>query len=96
MSLTTLEIETRLQDRGLLDDLAAIEHQRWAHWQAYVHTQCEPQDDGSLKIPAELARRWSRQIRTEFIDLTEAEKQSDREQVLNYLPTISSALLEGE
>lgn len=96
MSLTPSEIEARLQDPGLLDDLAAIEHQRWGHWQAYVHKQCEPQDDGSLKIPAELALRWARQIGTEFVDLTEDEKQSDREQVLKYLPTISSALLEGE
>lgn len=72
----------------LLEELAAIEHQRWAHWQAYVHGNGARQPDGSLVLPAPLVERWERQIRTAYRELSEAEKESDREQVRKYLPLL--------
>ena len=81
-----------LESDELLDMLAAIEHERWAHWQRYVHDHCERQQDGSLVIPAELAARWEAQIETPYVELTEREKDSDREQVRRYLPVIIDAL----
>jgi hypothetical protein len=75
-----------------LERLAAIEHERWAHWQRYVHDHCERREDGSLVIPAELAARWEAQIETAYADLSQQEKDSDREQVRRYLPTIIGAL----
>lgn len=83
-----------LNSPQLLEELAAIEHQRWGHWQLYLHKQCEPLDDGSLRIPAHLVRQWTRQATTNYANLTEQEKSSDREQVRRYLPTISRALRE--
>lgn len=78
---------------GLVEELSAVEHERWARWQRYVHSKCTPHgDDGSLTIPAELVRRWQRQIDTPYADLTEKEKESDREQVREYLPLIAKAL----
>lgn len=70
----------------LIEELAAIEHARWAHWQRYVHSSCERQPDGSLIIPKELVRRWELQIETGYSDLSPEEKASDREQVMKYLP----------
>ncbi len=81
-----------LSSGELMEELAAIEHERWAHWQRYVHSQCVPGGDGSLTIPAGLVLRWTEQITTAYADLTEAEKESDREQVRRYLPAIASAL----
>jgi hypothetical protein len=81
-----------LESEQLVDELAAIEHERWAHWQRYVHDHCERQQDGSLVIPAELAARWEAQIETRYVQLTEREKDSDREQVRRYLPVIIDAL----
>jgi hypothetical protein len=81
-----------LADDDLLETLAALEHDRWSHWQRYLHDQCRHQDNGSLVIPAELARRWSRQASTAYQDLSEEEKESDREQVSRYLPVIAHAL----
>jgi hypothetical protein len=79
----------------LIEQLAAIEHERWADWQRYLHSKCERADtwdDGSLVIgggglviPAELVEHWERQIATPYAELTEAEKESDREQVRRYL-----------
>jgi hypothetical protein len=77
---------------GLLDELAAIEHERWAHWQRYVHSKAERQPDGSLLIPADLVARWEKQIGTPFDQLSNKEKSSDREQVQKYLPVLKAAL----
>lgn len=78
--------------RSITDELAAVEHERWAHWQRFVHDQASRQPDGSLRLPAELVERWERQIETRFEDLSEKEKESDREQVRRYLPIIEQAL----
>lgn len=50
-----------LEDKRILDRLASIEHERWAHWQRYVHAH-QQRDDGSLVIPPDLVARWERQI----------------------------------
>ena len=79
---------------GLVEQLAAVEHERWSHWQRYVHSKCVRQPDGSLLIPAGLVARWEKQIDTKYAELDEQEKESDREQVRKYLPLIASALAE--
>jgi hypothetical protein len=84
-----------LHSEGLIEDLAAIEHERWSHWQRYVHAQCRPGDDGSLTIPAELVARWTKQMTTPYSELSETEKQRDREQVDRYLSVIAAALSGG-
>jgi hypothetical protein len=80
----------RSEDRfaSLLEELASIEHERWAHWQKYVHRLGQRQPDGSLLLPAVLVDRWERQIATRYIDLKSEEKESDREQVRKYLPLL--------
>lgn len=75
----------------LVEELAAVEHQRWSHWQSYLHSKCERRDDGSLVIPASLASKWEHQIRTPYSELSETEKDSDREQVRAYLPLLKRA-----
>lgn len=77
---------------GLVEELASIEHERWAHWQRYMHGKAEKQADGSLVLPARLVEQWERQIETPYAELSDAEKDSDREQVQKYLPTIISSL----
>lgn len=84
------------QDKELREKLAAIEHERWADWQRYVHSVCyenkgiggEP--TGELIIPSELARGWERQIGTPYQELTEKEKDSYREQVDRYWQLITA------
>lgn len=72
----------------ILERLAAAEHERWAHWQRYMHSKAIRNSDGSLTIPAELVTRWERLMKTPYAELTEDERQSDREQVLRYLPLL--------
>lgn len=73
-----------------MEKLAAIEHERWSDWQRYVHGLCTRNPDGSYTIPAPLVERWERQINTPYDQLTEAEKQSDRDQVARYWNLIAS------
>ncbi|MFE4693971.1 hypothetical protein ACFRH6_28490 [Streptomyces sp. NPDC056749] len=76
----------------VMEELAGIEHERWAHWQRYLHSRCSRQSDGSLTIPAELVLRWESQMDTPYDELSETEKESDREQVRRYLPVITGRL----
>lgn len=85
-------IRAALEDVQALDRLAAVEHERWAHWQQYVHDQADRRDDGSLLIPAELVARWENQIRTPYEQLSPEEQESDREQVYRYLPEVVEIL----
>jgi hypothetical protein len=48
--------------------------------------------DGSLILPSDLIEKWDRLIRTPYAQLTDKEQESDREQVLRYLPVVRSAL----
>lgn len=76
---------------SLVDQLAAIEHERWAHWQSYMHSKGLREPDGSLSIPANLVGRWERQFELNYDELSDEEKESDREQVRRYLPILKEA-----
>lgn len=86
MSKQSTPIEDQLREK-----LAAIEHERWADWQKWVHKQLRRPDaeDGTpWLLPDETFQRWQRQIYTNYQGLSEKEKQSDREQVDRYWPLI--------
>lgn len=80
-----------LQTAAALEAIASVEHERWAHWQEYLHSQCEQFDDGSLRIPAHLVARWKDQATTAYADLTEDERDSDREQAREYVLALRRA-----
>ena len=61
---------------GLVEQLAAVEHERWSHWQRYVHSKCVSQPDGSLLLPADLVARWEKQIDTKYAELDEQERET--------------------
>jgi hypothetical protein len=76
----------------LVEKLAGIEHERWSHWQRYLHSKCRRQPDGSLVIPADLVSKWERESATPYAELPESERESDRVQVGRYLPFIMEVL----
>lgn len=78
-------------EKALLEQLAAIEHERWAHWQRFMHGKGERRPDGSLVLPADLVAQWERLIETPYAQLTDKERESDREQVRRYLPVVAQA-----
>jgi len=83
------------QKQQIREKLADIEHQRWAKWQAYLHSKLYPLGESDLSLnnhllvmPTELYQKWERQIATPYPELSEKEKDSDRNQVDIYLPII--------
>ena len=59
--------------------LADVQHEIWAHWMDYLFSQCKEAEDGWV-IPLDKVWRWSRQIITPYSELSEREKDSDRDQ----------------
>lgn len=97
--------EPRRRDDGadLRERLAAIEHERWADWQRYLHGQCSTINatgafalTDALVIPSNLVERWERQIATPYGDLSEAEKDTDRRQVDRYWWLIAELLADRD
>lgn len=78
------------QDKELREKLAAIEHERWADWQRWMHKKARMTDQGHLIIDREDVERWERQIATPYSDLSEKEKASDMEQVDRYWQLITA------
>ena len=61
--------------------IAAVQHEIWSHWMRYLFSVCgELNDDGSATIPAYNVERWHRQMATGYADLTDKERESDRNQ----------------
>ena len=69
-------------EQELREQLAAIEHERWADWQKWCHKVLR--ENNPSPEQGDILERWDRQIETPYADLTELEKQSDREQVDRY------------
>jgi hypothetical protein len=76
--------------REKMEVIASIEHQRWSDWQSWLHKILRE----NLPSPEleKVLERWDRQIATEYSDLTESEKQSDRDQVERYLPVVDAII----
>ena len=72
----------------LFEKLAEIEHERWADWQSWCHKVLR-ENCPSPELEKVLAR-WDQQITTPYKDLTENEKDSDREQVMRYWDLINN------
>ncbi len=69
-------------EQELREQLAAIEHERWADWQKYCHKVLR--DNNPSPEQGDILERWDRQINTPYAELSEKEKDSDREQVDRY------------
>ena len=76
------------------EELAALMHEIWGHWMKYLFSQCwhnfggTGEKDGSVTIPVQSVERWMRQMRTPYDELSEKEKDSDREQADKVLALI--------
>ena len=82
------EDNVSMPEQVLIERLADKEHASWARWMEYLFSKCLPNGVGCLIIPADLVERWQKQIDTPYAQLTEREKQSDRDEVAHILPII--------
>lgn len=69
--------------------LAEYAHKAWSGWMKYMFKKSFLLSDGSVKIPADLANRWRGQFKTDYNDLPENEKESDRHEAQRILDIIN-------
>jgi hypothetical protein len=77
-----------MNDGELLEALADAEHDSWARWMAHLFTKGWRREDGSITLPGGYVKALQRQIDISYADLTEQEKEYDREEVRRILPLI--------
>lgn len=77
----------------LREALADLEHEQWAHWMRYMLSLGSERVDGTWAIDMEHIRRWQRQMDTPYADLSEKEKDSDREWADKALDYVRGAVL---
>jgi len=79
----------------LMEKLAAIEHDRWADWQAYIMDNSfdlidKKEDKYLISIPVEWWENWRRQIDSFYSELSDDEKDRDRREVMRYFGLINN------
>jgi len=71
-----------------IEALADVQHEIWSHWMKYMFKCGTFDEQGNWIMPFEKAQRWQRQMNTQYSELTEEEKQSDRDQVQKFIHLI--------
>ena len=68
--------------------LAEFAHKQWSGWMKYLFSKCvnpiEP-DTGTVIVPKWAVERWVRQMNSSYNELTEKEKESDRDEASKIL-----------
>jgi hypothetical protein len=86
-------LSKRLQANPLTADFeahAALEHDIWGSWMYHMFSQGTMNPDGTWTMPAWAVERWTRQMNESYHNLSEKEKESDREQVRKHLSLIQA------
>ena len=73
------------------EELAALCHEQWAGWMAYLFSKCNEVGDGCMEIPAWAVERWTRQLATPYENLSEEEKDSDRKEADRFLAILAAS-----
>lgn len=70
-----------------IEALAALEHESWSDWTKWMLNEMESElGDRELLRNLECVKRWRRQMTTPYSDLSDQEKESDRNEVRRKRP----------
>ena len=83
-------------EKDVIERLASYEHDRWSRWQKHVFNKSIFNKDGSYTIPKEYVDKWTRQINTNYIDMSEQEKDSDRKEATRIIECIKDKVKYNE
>lgn len=89
-----VEIEKVSGEDPHLERIADVVHQVWANWMEYMFTKGWMLTDKGFKIRSDSVIRWRRQMITPYAELSENEKQSDRDIARRYLDVMADFFLE--
>jgi hypothetical protein len=77
-----------------LERMADVVHQVWCNWMEYLFTKGWTLQDKGFKIDSGSVKRWKRQMKRPYAELSEDEKQSDRDIARRYLDLTIDFFLE--
>jgi len=89
----------------MLEKLAALAHEQWSGWMEYLFSKCVEEErfengkyfkTGNMIIPKWAFDRWKRQLYTNYKDLSEGEKESDRDEARRVLEVIMESQYRGK
>jgi hypothetical protein len=79
----------------LIEILADIEHERWSKWMRYMFECGTFNEGGTWTMPADKVERWHRQVGTPYAELSDREKESDRDEVRTTLQALIKWLIDN-
>lgn len=65
---------------AIREEMALLAHDQWSGWMRYLFGKSHFNDDGTVTIPLWAVERWQRQMNTDYANLSETEKDSDRQE----------------
>lgn len=74
-----------------LEALAALQHDIWASWMKWQFSCGMDNADGSWTMPAFKVERWKRQMNTPYAELSEREKDGDRDVIREFMAQFEAA-----
>ena len=93
------KMERLLKSEEVVEALSDVQHDIWSHWMQHQFSRFHesPCADGApgfwFSVHPDDAGRWKRQMETPYEDLTEKEKDSDRDQAEKVLKVLRKRLL---
>ncbi len=79
----------RLKAEDVREELAKLAHEQWSNWMKYLFDKSKKESDGTVTIPKWAVDRWERQVNTEYSELSESEKESDRNEANKFMEVMN-------
>lgn len=76
------------------EEIAAHCHAQWSGWMRWMFGKSGVDRQGNCVVPRELYKRWYRQMKTSYTDLSEEEKDSDRKEADEFISLFKNQYLE--
>ena len=79
-----------MSNYNIIERTANLAHMAWSNWMKYVFEKSEKNPDGTVTIPKWAVMRWKSQIGTDYDDLPENMKDSDRTEAIRYIINLTN------
>lgn len=75
-----------VDEKEMVEALAALAHEQWSGWMRYLFSNVVVSNKGAIDYRS----RWQRQIKQSYLELSEEEKESDRQEARRMIEVFRS------
>jgi hypothetical protein len=80
-------------EKETLERFTNSQHEIWSHWMKFMFSKGTMNEDGTWTMDKEKVERWKRQMETDYNNLSEDEKETDRKIVVQFIyPSLSKEM----